>query len=108
MPVIGIPAFNAITILRIDAIDFSVQGGGAIVAHGAFVNTTNGNTYGKTSCQRWSKVTLDKIAELRAAMEEDLARLVFVQPQGTLPSLEQAEPGGIGEDLRGNGDAQQV
>jgi hypothetical protein len=107
MPVIGTPAFNAVAVLRIEAIDFAVQSG-PIVAHAAFVNIENGRTYGRTQCQNWSKATLEKLAELRALMEADVAAMVFVQPRAGTPVLEQSEPTGIGEQLRTNSDAQQV
>lgn len=107
MPVIGTPAFNAVAILRIEPIVFNTNDV-SLVAQGAFVNTDNGSTYGQTTCRRWSKPTLDKLAELRALMEEDLANLVFVRTQPTGAAVAQADPGGIGEDLRGPSDAPQV
>lgn len=107
MPVIGTPAFNAIAILRVEAITFN-QNDVNLVAHGAFVNTENGSTYGQTTCRRWSKPTLDKLAELRALMEEDLANLVFVRSATVGAPVPQADPGGIGEQLRGPSDAPQV
>lgn len=107
MPVIGTPAFNAVAILKIDAIHFH-HSSVALVAHGAFVNTETGSTYGSTTCRQWSKPTLDKLAELRALMEEDLAALVFHRQPATAASPQQAEPGGIGESLRGASDAPQV
>lgn len=111
MPVIGVPAFNAVTLLRIEAVDFASKGA-PLVGHGAFVNTSNGMTYGQTTCRNWTKKTLDKLAELRACMEEDLATLVFERGGATTPTgpaLQQSEPGGIGEDLRGGGpDAPQI
>lgn len=107
MPVIGVPAFNAVAVLRIEAMDFSTQSS-PIVAHAAFVNIETGRTYGRTQCQHWSKATLEKIAELRALMEADVAAMVFAQPRAGAPMLEQTEPTGIGEQLRANSDAQQV
>lgn len=107
MPVIGTPAFNAVAILKIDPIVFN-HNDVSLVAHGAFVNTDNGNTYGQTTCRRWSKQTLDKLAELRALMEEDLANLVFVRQSTAGSAVPQADPGGIGEELRGPSDAPQV
>lgn len=110
MPVIGTPAFNAVAILKIDAIHFH-HNSVALVAHGAFVNTETGSTYGSTTCRQWSRPTLDKLAELRALMEEDLADLVFQrQPTAVTAAAasQQAEPGGIGEALRNAGDAPQV
>lgn len=108
MPVIGIPAFNAVAILKIDAVHFH-HSSVALVAHGAFVNTDTGSTYGSTTCRQWSKQTLDKLAELRALMEEDLAALVFHKQASSTSVLAQVEPGGIGEALRGGaGEAPQV
>lgn len=111
MPVTGVPAFNAVSLLRIDPVEFS-HTDVRLVAHGAFVNTANGATYGSTTCRRWSKHTLDKLAELRASMEQDLAALVFEQAApsnaGDPPLLQQGDPGGIGEALRSGGDAPQV
>lgn len=106
MPVTGTPAFNAVAILRIEAIDFSSNDLN-VAAQGAFVNVDTGMTYGKTTCRRWSQRTIDKLAELRALMEEDLALLVFTKPTPGV-AAQQAEPGGIGEELRGPSDAQQV
>ncbi len=103
MPVIGTPAFNAVAILKIDPVVFTNKDV-SLVAHGAFVNTENGNTYGHTTCRRWSKRTLETLLELRVLMEEDLADLVFQRATpGTAPAQPQ-EPGGIGEALRGGGD----
>ena len=105
MPVIGTPAFNAVAILKIDEVHFH-HNSVALVAHGAFVNTDTGSTYGSTTCRQWSKPTLDKLAELRALMEEDLAALVF-QKKASTAALAPAEPNGIGEALRGERDAPQ-
>lgn len=107
MPAIGTPAFNAVSVLKIEAIDFAAQSS-PIVAHAAFVNTETGRTYGRTQCQHWSKATLDKLAELRALMDADVAAMVFVQSRAGAPLLEQAEPAGIGEQLRAPSEAQQV
>jgi len=76
MPVIGVPAFNAVAVLDIDAISFigpSIH----LVAHAAFVNTNTGDSYGETTCTNWSPNTFEKLKELRAAMELDVAAKVF-------------------------------
>lgn len=100
MPVQGVPAFNAIAVLQIEEVDFHREGGPRLVAHGAFINTRTGVTYGKTTCAQWSKETMGKLEEFRAALEKDLAALVFEQE--ATPSLRTdsaPEPGGIGEHL---------
>lgn len=76
MPVLGVPKFNAITILDIDAINFASVNV-HLVAHAAFVSTEDGNTYGEHTCTRWSANTIEKLKELRAAMEMDVAAQVF-------------------------------
>ncbi len=107
MPVTGIPAFNAISVLKIEPVVFS-SSDVRLTGQGAFVNTENGMTYGQTTCSRWSKRTLEKLAELRTAMEEDMAAMVFVQAGPTSPAGPVVDPGGIGETLRNNADAPQV
>ncbi len=107
MPVIGTPAFNAVALLKIDSISFATKDV-SLVGHGAFVNTDTGSTYGQTSCRRWSKRTLEKLDELRAAMEEDLAALVFVTRAASGSEGPVLEPGGIGESLRSSTEAPQV
>jgi hypothetical protein len=101
MPVKGIPDFDGLAILQIDAIDFSTTDV-RLVAHAAFVNLTNGNTYGETTLSRWSKKTLELLASLRDSMEQDVAAVVFVQDTtgpavGRAESLANKPPVGIGE-----------
>lgn len=97
MPVTGVPAFDAVAILEVERISFVGQDF-PLVAHGAFINTKTGNTYGSTTCRRWSPRTMDLLKELRASMEEDLGRLVFEADGGNnSPVKRMAEPSGIGE-----------
>lgn len=103
MPVIGIPAFNAVAILKIDPVVFTNKDV-SLVAHGAFVNTESGNTYGHTTCRRWSKRTIETLLELRRLMEEDLADMVFQRVASGTTQPQEQDPGGIGETLRGGGD----
>jgi len=105
MPVVGVPAFNAVAVLDIDAISFA-SSPLVLVAHAAYVNTETGNTYGETTGNQWSKTTLDKLAELRACMEADIADRVFVQPAGR--PLMVSEPSGIGERAKQTAEAEQV
>lgn len=105
MPVEGTPRFNAVALMEIETIDYRA-GQPALVAHAAFINTENGVTYGKTtgrSC--WSKETLNILAELRAAMERDIASAVFVDEARTdirAGALRNDTPApvGIGEELQ--------
>ena len=105
MPVTGVPAFNAVAVLDIDAISFA-SSPLVLVAHAAFVSTETGNTYGETTGNQWSKSTLEKLAELRACMEADIADKVFVQPAGR--PLVATAPSGIGERARLTAEAEQV
>lgn len=112
MAVEGTPAFNAVAVLEVAPIKFT--GDVELVAKAAYVNTKTGNTYGSVTCRRWSKETLDKLQELRAAMERDVAAMVFEQgtiaharPQGGI-RLTDSEPVGIGEHLSTQTDAPSV
>lgn len=101
MPVHGTPRFDAVTLLEIEEINFANRGH-ALVAHGAFVDTKTGATYGRTTCSHWSPITMALLEDLRSNMEQDLARLVFEDESiGILTSsggpLLAAEPEGIGE-----------
>jgi|SRR5690606_1881809 len=100
MPVEGTPAFNAVAVLQIEAVDYRA-GYPALVAHAAFVNTANGKTYGQTTCRHWSKETLAKLEELRQAMEQDVANLVFVQDSSPTTTIRETEAqvSGLGEHL---------
>ncbi len=106
MPVTGTPAFDAVTVLKIDPINFADKTA-PITAHAAFINTGTGSTYGQTTCRVWSQRTLEKVEELRQLMEEDVAKLVFTHRVEARP-VELSDPGGIGEDLRNSGDAPQA
>lgn len=109
MPVQGTPDFDAIAVLDIDAISFvGPTAGTGLVAHAAFVNTKNGNTYGETEGRIWSKETWDKLAELRASMERDIALRVFVQATSSGRPAMTKEPTGLGEQARQQHDAEQV
>jgi hypothetical protein len=101
MPVKGVPDFDGLALLQIDPIDFSSTDV-RLVAHAAFINLTNGNTYGETTLSRWSKNTLNLLALLRESMEQDMADVVFVtdsvgQDAGKGESLANRPPAGIGE-----------
>lgn len=98
MPVEGIPKSNAVALMELEGIPF-FNGKPEMVAHGAYVHTTSGVTYGRFTCSKWSKQTLDKLEELRASIEIDLAMLVLDgvgSSTSACPRLTD-EPGGIGE-----------
>lgn len=99
MPVVGTPAFNAVTVIEIEAINFAAKDI-ELVAHAAFVNTDNGATYGSTTCRRWSKGTIQLLEELRRSMDEDVANIVFERDATTSSGPEiPADVGGIREQL---------
>lgn len=110
MPVMGVPNFNAVAVLEIDAINF-VHTNVQLVAHAAFINTDNGNTYGETTCTHWSQNTIDKLHQLREAMEYDVGAMVFqndaavVQAGGPVASQ---TGDGIGEYAGTREDAEQA
>ena len=105
MAVQGTPKFDAVALMRIDAIDFTV-GSPQLVAHGAFVASTSGSTFGRTTCRHFSKNTLLKLEELRNAMEEDLAALVFEDGPDVQATAEPALQG-LREELN-NADVESV
>jgi len=100
MPVQGTPAFDAVTLLDIDAISFA-SAAPSLTGHAAFVNMKTGNTYGETSVHsRWSKDTMEALAHLKDCMEQDIAEVVFVTDSASptaFGSLASKPPEGIGE-----------
>jgi len=101
----GSPKFDGLAIGNIEA-DFTKQTI-QLKAVAGFVNTTTGDTHGWTRGEGgvWSTDTLQRLKELREAMERDLANLHFegaVKKEAKV--LDQGSPG-IGEFL---GDAPSV
>src|SRR6266545_4520776 len=78
MAVKGIPAFDAVELVEVENLNFSA-GRPELVAHGAFLNTLNGRTYGKTTVRTWSKQTLELLEALRHSIEVDMAGVLFLQ-----------------------------
>jgi len=112
MPVRGVPDFDGVAVLQIEAIDFSTTDV-RLIAHAAFVNLANGNTYGETTVSRWSKSTLDLLTMLRESMEQDVAGIVFIQDtatpaRGQTESLANRPPTGIGEHASPTGEATSI
>lgn len=111
MPVQGTPKFNGVTLLEIGAISFR-SGVGQFVAHGAYVNTETGATYGKVPCQHFSKETMALVTALRNSIEMDLALTVLyvdgsddASPMAMRSNVTSDEPGGIGEHANGETEA---
>ena len=94
----GTPGFDAIAIMEVDNIKFT-EGPPAMIAHAAFVNTSNGKTYGRTVGRNWSARTMAILEELRSSMEADMAETVFDSADlpGTLGTS--TNVAGIGEQL---------
>lgn len=74
----------------------------AVTAKAAFVNTKSGATHGWTTGKRWSDETMAKLAELRAAMEKDLADQHF--DDGSSVSSPTTSGGGLRETFQGLGE----
>ena len=68
-------------------------------AKAAFVSTTTGQTHAWTTHTNWSPDTMRKLAELREAMEEDIAAEHFEGGGQDRPRTAREE-GGLGEHLR--------
>lgn len=71
-----------------------------VVAKAAFVGTQSGHTHGWTTNEQWSPETMQKLGELRAAMESDLARVHFTGGDVASSSgVFGGQIGGLGEHL---------
>lgn len=101
MSVEGTPLFNALVVAKME-IDFT----GATLSMRAvavFINTATGLSHGSTTAsgQEWSQETIQRLVELRQAMETDLAAKHFAQSSGRQQAGLQM-PGGLGEHLEGD------
>lgn len=94
----GQPVFDGLAVMEFSA---NFLGAVELNAKAAFVQTADvgerkgGATHGSTTCTRWSDTTLKKLDELKAAMEQDLARRHFYNA----PRADDEVPGGIAEGL---------
>ncbi len=91
-----------------------------IEAQAALVNPKTGGTIGWMKERNWSPTTMEKVRELRDAMEADLAKNLFEETTGDAFPVTQDAPrdvatgagsppvGGIGEHLGEGGDGQQI
>lgn len=111
MPVQGTPAFDAIVLLDIDAINFTTVDP-KLAGHAAFVDLKTGNTYGETSIfSRWSRPTMEALANLRACMEQDIADIVFLSNSTASTeagSLATRPPDGISEHATAQSEAASI
>lgn len=81
MPAEGTPNFNSIKLMELGELKFYEDGGPVLRARFAYVNTANGKTYGSATSNHFSKEVLEKLEELKQALELDFAKLVFVEHQ---------------------------
>ena len=104
----GQPKFDGLAVLELSAsfLGPTVK----LEAKTAFTNTKNGDTHGWTINTQWSPQTIEKLKELRAALEVDLGRIhldgggevlvgpanTVIGPRGIAPDL------GLGEHLSGD------
>jgi len=102
---------NALAIASLEA-DFINPPTGKMTAKAAFVNLETGATHGWTTHQTWSPSTIQKLRELKDAMEADMAAAHFLEagieePGGiTMPATSSrvVSPGGLGEHLDSQGE----
>lgn len=108
MAIQGVPKFDGVVLMEIGPIDFRQGQSPALTAKGAYVNLATGDTYGSTTCRQFSQNTRLKLQELKDAMEQDLASLVFDTQNANSAvddSAGAAPKGGIAEYLASGGDA---
>lgn len=102
--IIGVAAFDGLAVGELTA---TFMGPSLkLTAKAAFVASKTGHTHGWTSNEQWSPTTIEKLKELRAAMEQDLARVHFGEVDTAQASPGMAfpapPPGGIGEHVTGD------
>lgn len=99
----GKPLFDGVAVM-----EFTCNFTGDIVqleAKAAFVQTIEvgdrkgGATHGYTTCTHWSDDTMKRLADLREAMEKDLAVRHFQAGALQAAGIKPEEVGGIGENL---------
>jgi hypothetical protein len=79
----------------------------SLVAKAAFVNSETGLTHGSTTHERWSPEALEKLSELRALLEREIARVHFTDLHADDVARTAAEGGttrahGLAEHLAGD------
>lgn len=75
-----------------------------ITAKAAFINTLSGQTHGWTTCSQWSAATVEKLKELRALMEQDLAALHFADAVEGGANTGTTTAGSIKDNVKGLGE----
>lgn len=71
----GTPRINGIAVGEV-SVSF-IGGVTEMQAKAAFINSDNGLTHGWTEHKSWSPATLQRLMELKSAIEEDLAAVHF-------------------------------
>lgn len=93
--------FNAVALGEL-TVDFTAGPSLRMQAKAAFINTENGKTHGWTTCSQWSKETVEKLAELRAAMENDIASMHFAD--ATMATGTSTGGGSLADTAKGLGE----
>ena len=105
----GTPKFDGITLGEFTASFLGPPGATHLEAKSAFVSTSTGHTHGWTKTTSWSPETLAKLAELKEAMERDVAKVHFGGDAVGPSRADQAVPvAGLGEFLDTTKDAPQM
>ena len=78
-----------------------------MTAKAAFVNSKTGQTHGWTTHETWSPAIIEKVKELRALLEAEIAQSHFSDVDGArTPGIkftkESEPPAGLGEHLSAN------
>lgn len=97
----GILKADGLTLMEVASISFLAGAANPKMhAKAAYVSSTTGATLGAIEHANWSQATLQRLAELKQSMEQDLAAVYFVQhdqapqalsPKGLLDHLQDGE-----------------
>jgi hypothetical protein len=90
---------DGLTVMEITHVSFLAGAANPkMVAKVAYVKSDTGATLGFTTHANWSTETLQKLADLRTSMENDVARIYFGQAAGSAATQPRGLADHLGED----------
>lgn len=95
----GTPKADGVALMSISHISFLAGAANPTMqAKCAYIKSDTGATLGYIEHNNWSKETLQRLAELRAAMEQDIADL-YLGVSESAGAVDSNEPKGIADHL---------